>query len=27
LLEGEGVEFTRDRVDFRKYGWKGPRSR
>jgi methylated-DNA-protein-cysteine methyltransferase related protein len=24
LLEAEGVEFTTDRVDFKKYGWKGP---
>ena len=24
LLEEEGVEFTKDRVDFKKYGWKGP---
>ena len=26
LLEQEGVEFdAKDRVDFKKYGWKGPR--
>jgi methylated-DNA-protein-cysteine methyltransferase-like protein len=25
LLEQEGVEFdAKDRVDFKKYGWKGP---
>lgn len=24
LLEQEGVVFVKDRVDFRKYGWKGP---
>lgn len=24
LLEEEGVEFVKDKVDFKKYGWKGP---
>ncbi len=24
MLEAEGVEFTRDRVDLKKYGWHGP---
>src|SRR5678815_236304 len=24
LLEGEGVVFVKDKVDFKKYGWKGP---
>jgi methylated-DNA-protein-cysteine methyltransferase-like protein len=24
LLEAEGVEFVKDKVDMRKYGWKGP---
>lgn len=24
LLEAEGVRFERDRIDFRRYGWKGP---
>ena len=24
LLEEEGVEFNKDKVDFKKYGWKGP---
>ncbi len=24
LLEEEGVEFARDKVDLKKYGWKGP---
>ncbi|HEX2993591.1 MAG TPA: MGMT family protein [Anaerolineales bacterium] len=24
LLEEEGVEFTKDKVDMKKYGWKGP---
>lgn len=23
LLEGEGVEFVKDRVDLKKYGWQG----
>jgi methylated-DNA-protein-cysteine methyltransferase-like protein len=23
LLEEEGVEFVKDKVDFKKYGWKG----
>ena len=23
LLEGEGVVFAKDRVDFKKYGWSG----
>jgi methylated-DNA-protein-cysteine methyltransferase-like protein len=24
LLEEEGVVFVKDKVDFKKYGWKGP---
>ncbi len=24
LLEEEGVEFVKDKVDMKKYGWKGP---
>jgi methylated-DNA-protein-cysteine methyltransferase-like protein len=24
LLEEEGVEFVKDKIDFKKYGWKGP---
>jgi len=24
LLEEEGIEFVKDKVDFKKYGWKGP---
>ena len=24
LLEAEGVEFVKDKVDMKKYGWKGP---
>ncbi len=24
LLEEEGVEFAKDKVDLKKYGWKGP---
>ena len=24
LLEEEGVEFVKDKVDLKKYGWKGP---
>ena len=24
LLEEEGVEFVKDKVDFKKYGWRGP---
>jgi methylated-DNA-protein-cysteine methyltransferase-like protein len=24
LLEEEGIEFVKDRVDLKKYGWKGP---
>ena len=24
LLEEEGVTFVKDKVDFKKYGWKGP---
>lgn len=24
LLEQEGVVFVKDKVDFKKYGWKGP---
>ena len=24
LLAEEGVEFVKDKVDFKKYGWKGP---
>lgn len=24
LLEEEGLVFVKDRVDFKKYGWKGP---
>jgi len=24
LLEEEGVEFVKDKVDFKKYGWQGP---
>ncbi|HSB01877.1 MAG TPA: MGMT family protein [Anaerolineales bacterium] len=24
LLETEGVEFVKDKVDMKKYGWKGP---
>ncbi len=24
LLEAEGIEFVKDRVDFKKYGWRGP---
>jgi methylated-DNA-protein-cysteine methyltransferase-like protein len=24
LLEDEGVIFTKDKVDMKKYGWKGP---
>jgi methylated-DNA-protein-cysteine methyltransferase related protein len=24
LLEGEGVKFKRDKVDWEKYGWAGP---
>lgn len=23
LLEAEGVEFVKDKVDFKKYGWRG----
>ena len=23
LLEGEGIEFVKDRVDLKKYGWRG----
>ena len=23
LLEGEGIEFVNDRVDMKKYGWRG----
>jgi methylated-DNA-protein-cysteine methyltransferase-like protein len=24
LLEEEGIAFVKDKVDFKKYGWKGP---
>ena len=24
LLEEEGIEFAKDKVDLKKYGWKGP---
>jgi len=24
LLEGEGIVFVKDKVDMKKYGWKGP---
>ncbi len=24
LLEEEGVEFLKDKIDLKKYGWKGP---
>ncbi len=24
LLEEEGVEFIKDKIDLKKYGWKGP---
>ena len=24
LLEEEGIEFVKDKVDFKRYGWKGP---
>jgi alkylated DNA nucleotide flippase Atl1 len=24
LLEEEGVVFVKDKVDFKKYGWRGP---
>ena len=24
LLEEEGVEFVKDKIDFKKFGWKGP---
>lgn len=24
LLEEEGVEFVKDKIDLKKYGWKGP---
>jgi methylated-DNA-protein-cysteine methyltransferase-like protein len=24
LLEEEGIVFVKDKVDFRKYGWRGP---
>ena len=24
LLEEEGIVFVKDKVDFKKYGWKGP---
>ena len=24
LLEEEGVEFVKDKVDLKKYGWRGP---
>jgi methylated-DNA-protein-cysteine methyltransferase-like protein len=25
LLEEEGIVFNKDRVDFKRYGWRGPR--
>jgi alkylated DNA nucleotide flippase Atl1 len=25
LLKAEGVRFSRGRVDFKKFGWEGPR--
>jgi methylated-DNA-protein-cysteine methyltransferase-like protein len=24
LLESEGIEFVKDKVDLKKYGWRGP---